>query len=107
MTNREKWLDENKEWTVSEFHAWREENVSELEEAQKSHQLAVDSIVIKEVMGMLKKGITLDIADKLLMRNKDFFGVHNGVIVTEEAARRSLTSFVNLANNINSKQVAR
>lgn len=89
---REEWLDHTKEWSIDEFHAWRESKAAELEKAKAKNQRDVDSYVIKKVMGLLKQGMTIDAAGDWVLRNDYIGGVSEGVIITKEAALRSLRS---------------
>lgn len=90
--NREEWAEHNKKWSVEEFEVWRNANAPELRTAQEQNQREVDSYVIKKVIGLLKKGMPIDAAGDWVLRNDYIGGVSEGVIITKEAALRSLRS---------------
>lgn len=96
----------NKKWTASDFHSWCEENAAELEAAQAQNQLAVDSVVIKEVMRLLKKGLTLENAGDWLLQNPDFCGWSYSAIVTKSSAQRSPQSIGWLSEAVRKKEFA-
>ena len=90
--NREEWEAHNKKWTIEEFQAWQKEQAAELEAAHEKYQRDVDNAVIKEAMGYIKKGMTIQDVGDMFMQSSIFSAPRNGVFVTKDSLKRTLES---------------